>query len=103
MVGLADTRRAASSRARPRELTLHATDSLMPDDAPIPHPPSSPRDGLAEQLRQLEDYVAQAGGEGRDIPPQAAEMIARLKEIMQALDGLTASLGEEQVPPPDNG
>ena len=53
----------------------------------------SPREGLAEQLRQLEDFVARAESQGEELPPEAAEMIARLKEIMQALDGLTSSMG----------
>ena len=53
---------------------------------------ASAREGLAQQLRQLEDFVARAESQGEDLPPEAAEMIARLKEIMQALDGLTSSM-----------
>jgi hypothetical protein len=29
------------------------------------------------------------------MPPEAAEMIERLREIVRALEGLTSSLGEE--------
>lgn len=54
---------------------------------------ASPRDGLAEQLRQLEDFVARAESQGEALPPEGVEMIARLKEIVQALDGLTSSMG----------
>ena len=59
----------------------------------------APRDGLATQLRQLEDFVARAESDGEDLPPAALEMIARLREIMQALDGLTSTLGGTVAPP----
>ena len=52
----------------------------------------APRDGLATQLRQLEDFVARAESDGDELPPAALEMIARLREIMKALDGLSATL-----------
>lgn len=54
----------------------------------------SPRDGLVEQLRQLEAFVAHAESAGDGMPAEAVEMLARLKEIVHALDGLTSSLGE---------
>ena len=53
----------------------------------------APRDGLANQLRQLEDFVARAESDGEELPSAALEMIARLREIMQALDGLSSTLG----------
>ena len=52
------------------------------------------RASLAAQLRQLEDFAARAVSEGDSVPPQATEMIAHLREIVQALDGLTASMAE---------
>jgi len=52
------------------------------------------RASLAAQLRQLEDFAARAASEGDTIPPQATEMIAHLREIVQALDGLTRSMAE---------
>jgi hypothetical protein len=55
---------------------------------------ASPRDGLAQQLRQLEAFVARAEQEGEELPAEAVEMVARLKEIVQALDSLTSSLGQ---------
>lgn len=64
----------------------------MRDELSIPHD-GAPRDGLAAQLRQLEDFVARAESDGDDLPPAALEMIARLREIMQALDGLSSTLG----------
>ena len=57
------------------------------------------RDGLATQLRQLEAFVARAESDGDELPPAALEMIGRLREIMQALDGLSATLGATAAPP----
>jgi hypothetical protein len=56
------------------------------------------RAGLATQLRELEAFVARSESEGDALPAEAVEMIARLREIVQALDGLTTSL--EAPPPP---
>lgn len=65
---------------------------------PIPFD-AAPRDGLATQLRQLEEFVARADSDGDELPPEAREMIARLREIMQALDGLTSTLGANDASP----
>lgn len=54
----------------------------------------SGRDGLAAQLRDLEAFVARSDAAGDPLPPEAREMIERLREIVAALDGLTASLGD---------
>lgn len=67
----------------------------MTDDIP------SPREGLSDHLRQLEEFVAKADTEGSEIPVEAAEMIARLKEIILALDGLTASMEGGAASPPE--
>ena len=53
------------------------------------------REGLASQLRELEAFVAKTEAAGETMPPAAMEMIARLREIVRALDGLTSSLGDE--------
>jgi hypothetical protein len=50
--------------------------------------------GLVAQLRQLEDFAARTVAEGDALPPQATEMILHLREIVDALDGLTASMAE---------
>jgi len=50
--------------------------------------------GLVAQLRQLEDFAARTVAEGDALPPQATEMILHLREIVSALDGLTASMAE---------
>ena len=57
------------------------------------------RAGLATQLRELEAFAARSESAGDALPPEAIEMIARLREIVQALDGLTASL---EPPPPSD-
>ena len=56
------------------------------------------RAGLAAQLRQLEAFAARSVSAGEELPPQAKEMIARLREIVQALDGLAASMAVEPGP-----
>lgn len=61
-------------------------------------PPTS-RDGLADQLRHLESFVARAEADGDTLPPEAREMVDRLREIVAALDGLTKSLDSA----PDTG
>ncbi len=61
----------------------------------IPDVAAAGREGLAAQLRELEAFVARSEAEGEALPPQAIEMIERLREIVRALDGLTSSLGEE--------
>ena len=58
------------------------------------------RAGLATQLRELEAYVARSEASGDELPPEALEMIARLREIVQALDGLTSSMGDTNDQPP---
>ena len=58
------------------------------------------RAGLAAQLRELEAFVERSDARGDELPPEAMEMIARLREIVQALDGLTSSMAE--APPPSD-
>lgn len=61
----------------------------------------SPRDGLAQQLQQLEAFVARSEAEGEELPAEAIEMVARLREIVIALDGLTSTLASAEPPPAD--
>ena len=89
MGGIADTDRADAGSDFSHENAMSA-EGGMPG-APSP----SPREGLAQQLRQLEDFVARTESEGEAMPAEAMEMIARLREIMEALDGLSASMGED--------
>jgi hypothetical protein len=53
------------------------------------------RAGLATQLRELEEFVARSDAAGEPLPPEALEMVSRLREIVTALDSLTSSLDEE--------
>jgi len=73
----------------------------MADDLEINHAAAG-RDGLATQLRALEEFVARSEADGDALPPEAIEMVARLREIVRALDNLTASVATtEQATPPD--
>lgn len=71
------------------------TPGNVPDDAASA---AAGRAGLLAQLRQLEDFAARTVREGDALPPQATEMILHLREIVQALDGLTASMTEDRPP-----
>jgi hypothetical protein len=53
------------------------------------------REGLATQLRELEAFVARTEADGGELPAEALAMVASLREIVRALDGLTQSLGTE--------
>ena len=57
--------------------------------------------GLIAQLRQLEDFAERTVSEGGSLPPQATEMILHLREIVEALDGLAASMGGGSSPAND--
>lgn len=54
---------------------------------------SDPREDLALKLHELEAFVAHAESSGEQIPPEAMQVVAHLREIMSALDGLTQELG----------
>jgi hypothetical protein len=77
---------------------MHGDDSRDANDEAVDA--AAGRAGLLAQLRQLEDFAARTVSEGDALPPQATEMILHLREIMQALDGLTASMGDS---PSDGG
>lgn len=67
----------------------------MSDGDGLPDAAAAGRDSLASQLRELEAFVTRAEAEGDALPPEAREMIERLREIVRALDGLTSSLGPD--------
>jgi hypothetical protein len=60
------------------------------------------RADLAAQLQHLEAFATRAVSAGEELPPQLVEMIARLREIVQALDGLAASMADEPSAPDGN-
>jgi hypothetical protein len=51
----------------------------------------------ADPVAELEAFIAETEKRGEPVPPEARAMLARLRELMAALHGLTASL--EQRPP----
>lgn len=57
-------------------------------------PVTAGREGLAAQLRELEAFVAKSNADGEPVPTAAVEMVERLHALLQALDELSASLGE---------
>jgi hypothetical protein len=61
------------------------------------------RAGLLAQLHQLEDFAERTVSEGGSLPPQATEMILHLREIVEALDGLAASMGGGLPPTAEGG
>jgi len=67
----------------------------MSDNDIRPDAAAAGREGLASQLRELEAFVGRAAAKGEELPPEALEMIQRLREIVQALDALTASLEQK--------
>jgi hypothetical protein len=67
----------------------------MTESEGLPGAAAAGRDGLASQLRELEAFVAKADAQGEALPPEAKEMIERLREIVRALDGLTSSMRGE--------
>ena len=79
------------------------SDDLLPDPPMHDEAASAAagRDGLVAQLRQLEAFVARSEAEGEALPLEALQIIDRLREIVRALDGLTASMAEE--PPREAG
>jgi hypothetical protein len=60
----------------------------------MPTPDVSP---FAASLAELEARIAAATEAGDAVPPEAYEMLARLRELNEALASLTSSL--EQAPP----
>lgn len=58
--------------------------------------PPDPR-SLIDPMAQLEAEIEAAEARGEPLPEQAYLMLAKLRELMEALRGLDASLG----PPPD--
>lgn len=50
------------------------------------------REAFGSSLAALQAEIAASDARGADVPPEAREMVARLREVVEALDGLTASL-----------
>jgi hypothetical protein len=52
----------------------------------------------ADPVAELEAYIAEAEARGEPVPPEARVMLERLRELMTALRGLTASFDERAEP-----
>ncbi len=61
---------------------------------PIKEAAATGRAGLESQLRELEAFVARTEAGGESLPPEAVEMVQRLREIVHALEQLTSGMGE---------
>jgi hypothetical protein len=70
----------------------------LPDDNPL----------AGDPVAELEAYIAQKEARGEAVPSEARAMLERLRELMAALRGLTASFeeraehGERTAPPKDS-
>ncbi|CAN5447431.1 hypothetical protein BH09GEM1_BH09GEM1_36390 [soil metagenome] len=42
----------------------------------------------------MEAFVTRAESSGEEVPPELAEVVKHLRQMMDALDGLTKDLGE---------
>jgi hypothetical protein len=49
-------------------------------------------------VAELEAYIAETEARGEPVPPEARLMLDRLRELMDALQGLTASFRERAEP-----
>ena len=59
---------------------------------PVYGMPPEARQDLVEKLQQMEAFVTRAESSGEEVPPELAEVVKHLREIMSALDGLTREL-----------
>jgi hypothetical protein len=55
-----------------------------------PNPPGS------DPVAELEAFIARTEASGEPVPPEARVMLARLRELMDALRGLTDSLDKRE-------
>ncbi len=53
----------------------------------------------SDPVAELEAFIAQTEARGEHVPPEARVMLARLRELMAALQGLTASFDERAARP----
>jgi hypothetical protein len=59
-------------------------------------PTADDLDAFAARADELEARIAEAEARGEDLPPQARAMLASLRELARAVEGLRATL----APPP---
>jgi hypothetical protein len=51
-----------------------------------------------DPVAELEAFIAETEARGEAVPPEARLMLARLKELMEAIRGLNASLESREDP-----
>jgi hypothetical protein len=66
-------------------------------------PLAAQRDQLEGQVGQLQAYLDAAATRGEEVPPEASAMLDRLREIVAAVDRLSASIAQAASEPPGTG
>ena len=54
-----------------------------------------PASGEGDPVAELEKFITESEARGDSVPLEAYEMLTRLRELMAALRGLTASLAQQ--------
>jgi hypothetical protein len=69
-------------------------------DGPAERPILDPADldAFAARADELEARIAEAEARGEELPAQARAMLASLRELARAVDGLRATLGDAAPP-----
>ena len=75
----------------------------MSADKEEPGPLAVQRDQLEGQVAQLQAFLDAAAARGEDVPPEASAMLDRLREIVEAVDRLSASIAQGASKPPETG
>ena len=68
-----------------------------------PGPLATQRDQLEGQVAQLQAFLDAAAARGEDVPPEASAMLDRLREIVEAVDRLSASIAHGTTKPSETG
>ena len=66
----------------------------MSSDEQAPNPLAAQRQQLEGQVGQLQAFLEAAAARGEEVPPEANAMLDRLREIVTALDRLSASISD---------
>ena len=66
---------------------------LPADGLPGALPDAGELDAFAARADELEARIAEAEARGEPLPPQARSMLASLRELARAVEGLRASMG----------
>jgi hypothetical protein len=66
----------------------------MSSHEPSANPLAAQRQQLEGQVGQLQAFLDDAAARGEEVPPEASAMLDRLREIVTALDRLSASIND---------